>query len=412
MPYSVSSPPKKTHTLSSKGRRQWVHVFNSALKGGASEQSAHQQAWAAVRNSKNRKDQKTKKRAHAVPTVGKVNKQAAERRSPKGNNMNAVKLLGYASGVSAIVKRATPVVPERFNELPPGFESLRAIADNLPWAGVGDNSAPIELGEVPIRGLPQKMEIINRGSPGIGSFLPPGNMGGSSDLMKALVRQQEYNMHHMGPPTPEPVVGPPAPLGPVHEEVPFPYDPTLRYNASNSLARKRQLAGLPPPSMEDLAQLVPDYRIDGMDMSSPLLDVPMFSEGGPVIDPGILAAADDAIPHPDEVSATLPKSEGGDLLTDKQMAKMRDEAVARDEAHSKATAEATDESPANVSFADKVKDIISKYGGPAALGMGGLGALNTFLHNRGEEDKDKLRSYLPWLLLGGLGGYQTYKGMK
>jgi len=49
MPYDPNNPPKKVRKLSGKKQRQWVHVFNSALSGGADEASAHAQAWGAVK---------------------------------------------------------------------------------------------------------------------------------------------------------------------------------------------------------------------------------------------------------------------------------------------------------------------------------------------------------------------------
>jgi cation transport regulator ChaB len=49
MPYDVSNPPAKVKNLSAKKQRQWVHVFNSAMEGGADEASAHKQAWGAVK---------------------------------------------------------------------------------------------------------------------------------------------------------------------------------------------------------------------------------------------------------------------------------------------------------------------------------------------------------------------------
>lgn len=57
MPYSVSNPPSKTRTLTAKGKRQFVHVMNSALEKGDDEATAHKKAWGAVRTAGNRKDQ-------------------------------------------------------------------------------------------------------------------------------------------------------------------------------------------------------------------------------------------------------------------------------------------------------------------------------------------------------------------
>jgi cation transport regulator ChaB len=49
MPYDPDNPPKKIRKLSAKKQRQWVHVFNSAVERGADEESAHKQAWSAVK---------------------------------------------------------------------------------------------------------------------------------------------------------------------------------------------------------------------------------------------------------------------------------------------------------------------------------------------------------------------------
>ena len=49
MPYDIDNPPAKIRSLSPKKQRQWVHVFNSAMSGGADEASAHKQAWGAVK---------------------------------------------------------------------------------------------------------------------------------------------------------------------------------------------------------------------------------------------------------------------------------------------------------------------------------------------------------------------------
>jgi len=75
MPYSASNPPSKTHTLTPSGRRQWVHVFNSALKRGDSEESAHRMAWAAARKAgKRKKKPKTKSsKLKKLSTLSQVN---------------------------------------------------------------------------------------------------------------------------------------------------------------------------------------------------------------------------------------------------------------------------------------------------------------------------------------------------
>ena len=49
MPYDPANPPAKLRRLSPKKKRQWVHVFNSATERGADEESAHKQAWSAVK---------------------------------------------------------------------------------------------------------------------------------------------------------------------------------------------------------------------------------------------------------------------------------------------------------------------------------------------------------------------------
>lgn len=49
MPYDPDNPPDKVSHLSEKKQRQWVHVYNSARGRGADEESAHKQAWGAVK---------------------------------------------------------------------------------------------------------------------------------------------------------------------------------------------------------------------------------------------------------------------------------------------------------------------------------------------------------------------------
>ena len=49
MPYS--SPPAKTRKLPDKKRRQWMHVFNSSMKAGDDEVTAHKKAWGTVKQS-------------------------------------------------------------------------------------------------------------------------------------------------------------------------------------------------------------------------------------------------------------------------------------------------------------------------------------------------------------------------
>ena len=53
MPYESAEDVKEsvpgTKKLSAKKRRQFMHVFNSAMERGASEESAHKQAWGAVK---------------------------------------------------------------------------------------------------------------------------------------------------------------------------------------------------------------------------------------------------------------------------------------------------------------------------------------------------------------------------
>jgi hypothetical protein len=51
MPYSPSNPPGKLKGLSAKKKRQWVHVFNTALENGDDEGTAHAKAWGVVKKS-------------------------------------------------------------------------------------------------------------------------------------------------------------------------------------------------------------------------------------------------------------------------------------------------------------------------------------------------------------------------
>lgn len=234
----------------------------------------------------------------------------------------------------------------------------------------------------------------------------------------------------VGPPlslAPEGGMGPLEPLDPVPGGVPFPYDPTLNYPAPDPLSRQNQLAGLPPPpTLENWAALLAsmdDQRlsraaqqlVNGIDLNSPDADVPLMGNADvPLmsstlgIDPDMARTMDTA-PHPPLITGPPePKPEMGPPAPlgpyDPQ------EHLGPYDMHRERTIV---ERLRDLS--SRLRDLSSRYGkyvGPAALGAGGLGLLGTFLHNRNEEDEDKLRSYLPWLLLGGLGGYQAYKGAK
>jgi hypothetical protein len=56
MPFNPSKPPvgkiNGLSKLSDKKQRQWVHVFNSSLSGGDSEETAIKKAWGATKSSK------------------------------------------------------------------------------------------------------------------------------------------------------------------------------------------------------------------------------------------------------------------------------------------------------------------------------------------------------------------------
>ena len=81
MPYDVKHPPSKTKTLTAKGRRQWVHIMNSALAKGDSEAAAHRKAWGAVRDSGNRKDAVSSKTAMAVRAVKLAHKVKSQKKA-------------------------------------------------------------------------------------------------------------------------------------------------------------------------------------------------------------------------------------------------------------------------------------------------------------------------------------------
>ena len=51
MPYSVENPPAKLKNLSSKKKRQWVHVFISCWKQHHDDGTCHAMAWGVVKKS-------------------------------------------------------------------------------------------------------------------------------------------------------------------------------------------------------------------------------------------------------------------------------------------------------------------------------------------------------------------------
>ena len=120
MPYN--KPPEKVKKKTdAKGSRQFVHVFNSTYAKDGDEARAFQNAWAAVRKSGHRKDQKDDK--SEAKTAGLLPSfKAAEANEPSA---------------------APPVIMDKKQNKPPGL----AITDTGDNAGIGVSSpAPAQQG--------------------------------------------------------------------------------------------------------------------------------------------------------------------------------------------------------------------------------------------------------------------------
>lgn len=392
MPYDPKHPPKKTHTLDPKGRRQWVHVLNSALAKGDSEGAAHKKAWSTVARSGHRKSEKSA--GYPTSAVDPIDG------SSLGGGADDV---AWSQAADMARNTVRPTSPVRAPMTATNSGMLRNMIRRIPSSFARPiGKPPMAAPTSPKTPLPPAMKDFFRRLQGpIGPFhglpsSPPPPTPAPAMKIAAIIeavkvaavtvvrRERMPLAYRLGfemqkeagfwadagkkvkglftraEPHPHAQVHPPAPLGP--EDM-----------------APHGLMSLPPKPITARPLNVPETPAAPKTPAAGRGGVGLGAAAGTAATTGTLAYGAGSMNN------TTPDPSGGDAP---------------------ATAGTPDQAGAwNMPSGEDLKGLLQKYWPLLFVGGGGLSLLSNMLSN--DEDQS-LMDYLPGLLAAGVGGYKLY----